>query len=357
MAIGLCLQVGVCLMASDAHAIEQSKEIQYLKSLTPYIAKWQTAIRKKDLEKAKIANEAYEAKWQGIEAYLNHRSLPLYRDMEVDTQFAIEDELSKENPNFNLMKKQIAHLGQDLKVALQLAKAGPQLSPLFDDLVLLRSLRGSTLLIIRDKLAASTPDTVTALAKFEVFKQGFPAVKDLIEFRSSRAIEDINAAITAAETVFSDPNATATQLTAANTTLINSFGFGLNLLNSAARAAVMTKTAITDTDKSNLTKLNNIKLALASGTLTAGATGPGSNFESLQTVLEGLGRSLNAVGTLRTALLAYDKAVQASPSNADTIARTQKSALQAVAITEQALVGQFWGTVELETFLAGLPNS
>jgi hypothetical protein len=58
-----------------------------------------------------------------------------------------------------------------------------------------------------------------------------------------------------------------------------------------------------------------------------------------------------------TQLLAYYKAVQASPSNADTIARTQKSALQAVAITEQALVGQFWGTVELETFLAGLPNS
>jgi hypothetical protein len=73
--------------------------------------------------------------------------------------------------------------------------------------------------------------------------------------------------------------------------------------------------------------------------------------------LESLGRNINAVGTLRTALLGYDTAVKASPQDAAKTQAAKKLALQAIAITQQALVGQFWGTSELNTFLNSLPKS
>lgn len=70
-----------------------------MQSLTPFIATWQKAIVAKDIEAARKADEKYEAKWQGLEMYVNHRSLPLYRDREVNTQFAMETELRKEQPD------------------------------------------------------------------------------------------------------------------------------------------------------------------------------------------------------------------------------------------------------------------
>lgn len=358
--LGVCLavQANLSLLSPAAQAAdEQNYEITSLQSLSPYISKWRAAINKKNVARAQTAAEQYEAIWQGVEVYINHRSLALYRDMEIDTQFAIEDELEKANPDFNLMKQQIAHLEKDLRASIQMAKAGPKLSALFDDLVPLRTLRGKTLPVIRDALSETTPDIAKAKAAFAEFKQGFPEVSGLIEFRSSEAVADINAAIAAADLVFSDANATAAQLLAANTALTSAYGYGVNLLNAAARTSLLTKTAISSTDKTNLTQLNKIRLALASHSAAAGDTGPSSTFATIQTALEGLGRNLNAVGTLRTALLAYDKAVQASPADAAAIAKAQKAALQAVAITEQALVGQFWGTPDLTAFLASLPTS
>jgi hypothetical protein len=65
---------------------------------------------------------------------VNYRSLPLYQDMEVYTQFAMEDELEKDAPDFKLLTKQVAHLKADLDLSIQMAKLGPELSLLFEDL-------------------------------------------------------------------------------------------------------------------------------------------------------------------------------------------------------------------------------
>lgn len=356
---GLCLSLSafLCLLSSGADAAGTTYEIKSLRSMAPYIARWQSAILKKDVARAQAAAEAYEARWQGLEVYINHRSLPLYRDMEIDTQFAIDAELQKEQPDFKLMKKLVIHLNQDLTAAIQMALTGPQLSPLFDDLDKLRSLRGSTLLVIRDKLGATEPDIAAAKAAYAAFKKGLPAVNALISFRSTEALADIQSAVASADSLFADPNATVEQLKAAYSIVNTSYGYGVNLLNAAARTSLLSKTALTDADKNNLTKLNQIKVALAAGSASAGDTGVSSSFAGLQSTLEGLGRSINAVGTLRVALLAYNNAVQTTPSDTVAIAKAQKSALQAVALTEQALVGQFWGTTDLKSFLASLPSS
>lgn len=333
-----------------------SYEVATLKSFSPFITAWQSAITKKNIAAAQQAEEQYEAKWQGLEVYVNHRSLPLYIDMEVDTQFAMRDELKKAKPDFSLLKKLSVHLKEDLNASIQMAQSGPDLSPLFKDLVSLRELRGKSLNIARKALLSNSPDIAKVKSSFLIFKQGFPAIASLIDARSLTAGDEIQAAIDAADKIFSNPNATVAQLTTANDKLVSRYGFGVNLVNAAARTANLKKLAITDSDKQNLTQLNVIKLALLKNLPAAGETGSHSNFAVLQPTLESLGRRINIVGTLRTALAAYDKSVKANPSNATEIEATKKTAIEAVAITQQALAGQFWGNPELQAFLAGLPK-
>lgn len=354
--IPLMLIASSVLYAPISSAAE-SKEVEILKSLSPYISTWRTAIANKNIATAKQAAEKYEAKWQGLEVYINHRSLPLYRDMEVDTQFAMEDELEKTTPDFAKLSKQVVHLKDDLNTAIYMAKASPKLSPLFDELVALRELRAKSLFLARTALLPETLDIAKAKANFAIFKEGFPAVSAMIEQRSETALDEIQTALNEADKVFSNAKATAEELTAANGNLINKYAFAVNLINAAARTTNLTKLAISDVDKSNLTQLNVIKNELEKESVTAGETAQGSNFAKLQVPLEALGRSINIVGTLRTALVNYDNAIKANPQDAAKIQSVKKLALEAVAITQQALVGQFWGTSELSAFLDSLPKS
>jgi hypothetical protein len=352
----LAITVSGLLYVPTASAVVESKEVVTLKSLSPFIATWKSAIVKKNVTAAKQAAEKYEAKWQGLEVYVNHRSLPLYRDMEVDTQFAMEDELEKNAPDFTLLTKKITHLKDDLDGAIQMAKSGPALGSLFEDLTTLRDLRAKTLYATRTALAPETLDVASAKVNFNAFKSGFPSVAPLIEVRSESAVDDIQASLEAANSVFSNAASTPEQLATANVNVINSYAFGVNLVNAAARTSNLMKLAINDADKKNLTQLNVIQLELEKNVLTAGETGSSSNFSKLQSPLESLGRNINSVGTLRTALVSYDSVAKASPQDAEKVKAAKKLALQAVAVTQQALVGQFWGSAELKTFLDSLPK-
>ena len=71
------------------------KEIVNLNTVVPFAQKWKEAIARRDVRAAMQAGENYEVAWQAVEAYINHRSLPLYTAIEVDTQFVIDDGLKR----------------------------------------------------------------------------------------------------------------------------------------------------------------------------------------------------------------------------------------------------------------------
>jgi hypothetical protein len=56
---------------------------------------------------------------------------------------------------------------------------------------------------------------------------------------------------------------------------------------------------------------------------------------------------VNTAATLRSALAAY----ASSPTD-----QSKKTALEAVALSQQTLVGQFWTDPVLQAFLKGLPS-
>ncbi|HEV7450493.1 MAG TPA: hypothetical protein VGO16_03715 [Pseudonocardiaceae bacterium] len=335
-----------------------------LKTIPPFVQRWQAAILRHDVGRAIQAGEDYEAAWQAIEVYVNHRSLPLYMDIEPDTQFVIDDGLRQPRPDWPRLAQLIDHLRQQFDTTIKFISSQPSLSPLFDDLVPLRGVRAQ-LLISMDALTAG--DVAKARRFFNNFASGFPSVENLIAIRSASALQETKNALTAASAKFADPNATAADLTPLVATLLNRYGFGTNLLNAAARASDLHKTAVTDADRTLLTQLNTVARGLKSslskfpadpaGAAAGGATGPGSAFAVVQPALESKARLVNTAATLRSALAAYATLVQSTP--APTVAQVEaanKTALEAVALAQQTFVGQFWTDEGLQAFLAGLPT-
>jgi hypothetical protein len=341
-----------------------AKEVANLTTIPPFIQRWQAAIARRDVGASVQAGQDYEAAWQAVKTYVNHRSLPLYTDIEVDTQFVIDDGLKQPQPDWPALSRLAEHLRQQVNRTIGFIAAQPRLSPLFDDLVPLRGVRAQ-LLISRDALTAG--DVTKARTFFNNFKNGFtPNVQNLISVRSASALQEMKDALQAASVKFADSNATAAALTPLVARLLDRYGFGQNLLNAAARAADLHKTAVTDADRTLLTQLNDVTRGLKSslpkfpsdpaGAAAGGATGPGSVFAKVQPALEAKARLVNTAATLRSALAAYATLVQSTP--APTLARVQaanKTALEAVALAQQTLVGQFWTDPALKTFLAGLP--
>ncbi|MDQ3904327.1 MAG: hypothetical protein M3300_02470 [Actinomycetota bacterium] len=339
-------------------------EVANLKTIQPFIQRWQTAIARRDRPAAIQAGQDYEAAWQAVEVYINHRSLPLYADIEVDTQFKIDDGLKQPQPDWQNLLDLAQHLRQGFDAAVAFIAVQPPLSPLFDDLVPLRGVRAQ-LLISNDALAVG--DVTKARTFFGKFKDGYPRVEPLIRLRSTAAAQESKAALDATTAKFADPNASAADLTPLVATLLNRFGYAVNLLNAAARAADLHKTTFSDGDKTALTQLNDVALGLKNnlpkfpadpaGAAAGGATGPGSPFAKVQPALESKVRQVNTAATLRTALAGYATLAGNPASNPAQVAAANKTALEAVALAQQTFVGQFWTDPALQAFLNGLPNT
>ncbi|MGH3770108.1 MAG: hypothetical protein ACRDRW_01685 [Pseudonocardiaceae bacterium] len=329
------------------------KEVTNLRTIPPFVQRWQSAINRRDVAASIQAGEDYEAAWQAVEVYVNHRSLPLYQDIEVDTQFVIQAGLEQPQPDWPTLSALAAHLSQQINLTIGFVAAQPALHPLFDDLVPLRGVRAQ-LLISRDALAAGTGDVPKATKFFNNVKAGFPGVKGLIAVRSASAAQETQDALDAAAVEFAKPAPSVDTLKTLVATLLNRYGFGVNLLNAAARTSDVKKTAPTDADRTALTQLNDVALDL--NRPGGGGTGPGSPFAKVQPALESKARLVNTAATLRSALAAY-ALLAANPATPPAqVAAAKKTALEAVALAQQTIVGQFWTDPDLQKFLAGLPK-
>lgn len=329
------------------------REVTNLNTLPPFVRRWQSAIDRRDVAASIQAGEDYEAAWQAVEVYVNHRSLPLYRDIEVDTQFVIQAGLEQPQPDWPRLSALVRHLGQQIGLTIGFVAAQPALHPLFDDLVPLRGVRAQ-LLISQDALNAGAGDVPKATRFFNNFKAGFPGVKPLIDVRSPSAAQETQAALDAAAAEFAKPAPNVGTLKTLVTRLLDRYGFGVALLNAAARTSDVKKTAPTDADRAALAKLNEIRLDLMqclpkfpadpTGAAACGATGPGSLFAMVQPALEDKARLVNTAATLRRALAAYASLASNPATPAAQVAAANKTAKEAVALAEQTIAGQFPGS-------------
>lgn len=340
-------------------------ELGDLQHLLPFIDKWQRAVAAKDAKAAKTAGINYEVAWQGAEVYLNHRSIVVYTDLEPNNQFVLEDLQEEANPDWAKACTIVKRMGRDLETAMYLSSSGPRLPKAFDDLAKVRHVR-AYLNQARDALTAGDlPTAKTWIAKFNA---GWPSVTQYINSRSTTAVSEINALYQPVADAIAAPGATAASVNTPFVVWQSRVGYGVNLINAAARAGDPKHTSFTDVDKTNLTNLNNVWLAIknsqsklgtpeASQAVAAASTGAGSAFQKVTAALEVQQRYISVAPALRNALNAYATlAAKPTPTQSE-ITTAVNNIKDQIAIDQQYFVGIIWSDPAVASYIAGLPTS
>src|SRR5439155_20508340 len=74
-------------------------EVTNLRAVRPILVKTIADHEKKDAAAAKTDMENYDSAWNGVEVYVNTRSMDLYNEIEHHYQTAVTDALNKPNPD------------------------------------------------------------------------------------------------------------------------------------------------------------------------------------------------------------------------------------------------------------------
>jgi hypothetical protein len=304
------------------------------------------ALQKSDIPAAQSAFEAYNGEWNGVEVYVNVRSRALYGEIETHYEADIAKALEAPNPDPAQILPLLTGMVTQYDEAIKLSDSGPALSPLFEDVATIRIVR-APLRTVSPALKAGS--LAKAQAGFAAFKSRWPEVQPLFQARSPEAAQETVTALAQADAAMSaatvNPATAGPQVDA----LSERFNYGLNLVNTAARNADLTRTTFSDQDLQTAAVLGATAQELKDS-LTAWESGDyvGSSDRAVRAAgprLERVTSTLQAKGgadaPLQKALEAY-RTVAAQPGDAAAVRAANKAAIEAVAVAQQAVVGQFW---------------
>jgi hypothetical protein len=184
---GLFTTLAVLGFAGQASAAEAAKpgerfEVTSIKAVRPTLVDTIAALQQHDAVRAKIAFEAYDSAWNGIEVYINTRSKDMYDVLEHVLQARIEKALGAPNPDIaaTLTDAQAMLVKYDEAIDM-VAKAAP-LNPLYDDIARLRIVRAH----LREvPPALKAGNFAKARKSFEAFDDTWDGIEDLIKARSA----------------------------------------------------------------------------------------------------------------------------------------------------------------------------
>ncbi|MBI4181201.1 MAG: hypothetical protein HY528_04645, partial [Chloroflexi bacterium] len=223
----------------------QSKELTLVKAVRPAIANTVAALEKGDIAAARTAWASYDPLWNGMEVYINYRSLPTYEDLEHNWQAKINTALAAPDAK----AAEVLPLAQSLLTkwdeATKLVETGSAISPLFDDVADIRIAR-QPLRQIPASLTAN--DIPKAKALFATFTENWLKVQRLYKIRSLEAYSETEAAIVAVNTAWAKALPPAAELTPLVATVTNRYNYGLSLVTTAARKSDLSKTTFANED-------------------------------------------------------------------------------------------------------------
>ena len=341
-------------------AAPKSPEAELVAKPRPHIDELTAALKAKDLAAAKDALEAYDAAWNGIEVYVNVRSLSEYLKLEADLQNGIDDGLSADAPDFAALQAMSEELAARYDDAIQMSTDGVPLNPLFDDLATLRIIRAD----LRIATAAlADGDVEKAKTHYATFKEGFDStVEPMLAVRDFDNEAATEKAVDAAAEGFANSATSVDDLTKLVATVTSNYNYGVSLWNAAARNADAAKTEVTRADLQDLTELHDVRVQLIKS-LNAWTAG---NFERAASVAEVAGTT--AFDRVKPALVAKGAdaalkklidsyaALAGAAGDAKAVGDANLAAVRGVAVAEQALLGQFWTEKVVQDYLAGLPE-
>jgi len=184
---GLLTALAVLGPTGPAGAAETAKpgerfEITSVKAVRPTLVDTIAALQRRDVAGAKVAFQAYDSLWNGIEVYINTRSKDMYGALEQVLQARIEKALNAPNPDASaLLADAQAMLVKYDEAIDMVAKAAP-LNPLYDDVARLRIVRAHLREVV-PALKAGNFDK--ARKSFAAFDSTWDSIEDMIKARSA----------------------------------------------------------------------------------------------------------------------------------------------------------------------------
>ncbi|MEA2641046.1 MAG: hypothetical protein QOF51_2440 [Chloroflexota bacterium] len=324
----------------------ERKEVLLVKSVRPILGTTVAALREGDLAAARTAWAHYDGAWNGIEVYINFRSLDTYQDLEANWQAKITAAMAAPDAD----AAAILPMGEAILAAydgaIAMVEAGPALSPLFDDIADVRIARAP----LREVgPALNAGDLGRAAGGFTAFVQAWPTVAGLIALRSPSAARETSQAIAAVHTAWLQLQPNAAELTPLVTNVMARFNYGLALLNAAARNADLTRTTYAPADLQAALTVRavegHLRESLAAweagdftaATLHASAASGQLNDPGIAGPLE----AKRLIAPLRSAIDAYATA-SGSAGDVTRARNLNRAAIEAGEVAIQGLVGQFW---------------
>lgn len=343
-------------LTQPAAASGEKKEVTLVRWARIPVANTVEALQKGNIAAAKSAWAPYDPIWNGVEVYVNFRSVPTYQDLETNWQAKITTALEDAQPKAADILPMAQAMLAKYDEAIKLSQTGPVISPLFDDLADLRLAR-QPLRAVAPLLTAN--NVVGAKSAFGEFPPFWPKVSGLVKARSNDVFNEVNQAIDAANAAFAKAQPTAAELTPLVAAVTNRVNFGISLVNSAARRADPAKTSVADADLRAASGVRSIqttlKASLASwnagqfadaGSKANQAVGPQLNDDAVASPLKA--KSLDAA--LKAPLDAYT-AVAGAAGDAAKVSAANKAAIEAGEVAIQGLVGQFWSDAKVQSAL------
>jgi hypothetical protein len=159
-------------------------EVSSIKAVRPRLVNTINALQKDDVAGARSAFDAYDSAWNGIEVYINTRSMEMYNELEKNYQARIAEGLKAPKPDIaKLLPDAKAMLAKYDEAIGMVEKAAP-LNPLFDDVARLR--------IVRANLREMTPalkagNIAKARKSFSAFGKQWNGIEHLVKARSGEA--------------------------------------------------------------------------------------------------------------------------------------------------------------------------
>lgn len=349
---------GTGATATVAPTPVESKEVTLVKSVRPILANTVSALQKGDIAAAKAAWALYDGAWNGIEVYINFRSLPTYQDIETNWQAKINQAFAGAQPK----AAEILPLAQAMLAkydeAIQIVQSGPAISPLFDDVADLRIAR-APLRQVAPALASG--DLAAAKVSFNAFAQAWPKVSALIKLRSEDAYQETTQSVAQVNAAWQKAPPVTAELTPLVAAVTARFNYGLNLVTTAARKADLAKTTYSDADLRAARGIKDIQAELRKSLASwnagkyqdAGdqARRAGSDLFTTGAVLTPLKAQALDVA-FKAALDAY-AALAGAAGDAAKVAAANKAALEAGEVALQGVAGQFWADPKLQAAVAG----
>ena len=195
IAVALLL-VPVAAYPGQAGRGAQRFEVTSIRAVRPTLVTLVAALQKRDVAAARAAIEAYDSGWNGVEVYINVRSMEMYNELERNLQTKITQGLAAASPDVAaVLADAQAMLAKYDETIAMVEKAMP-LNRLYDDVARLRIERAH----LREvPPALKAGNLAKARKSFEAFNDNWDNIEQLVKDRSLDAYNGIEGGMIAIE--------------------------------------------------------------------------------------------------------------------------------------------------------------